>query len=143
MPNRIVHFEIEAKDKERAKKFYTQAFDWKMNQQGANMGGYIVVKTGETTGELKDMGVNGGIFQREKKKLNAYSCVIGIKDIDKTIKDVKAAGRKVYDDNKTPDGKPLGEKINIPGVGIYVKCDDSEGNRFTLLQPSPDMMPKS
>jgi predicted enzyme related to lactoylglutathione lyase len=143
MPNRVVHFEIEAKDKERAKKFYAQAFDWEMDQQGKNMGGYIVVKTGETTGKLKDMGINGGIFQREKKELNAYSCVIGVEDIDKTIKDIKAAGGKVYDDNKTPDGKPLGEKMDIPGVGIYAKCDDPEGNRFTLLQPSPDMIPKS
>jgi uncharacterized protein len=142
MANRVVHFEIEAKDKDRAKKFYADAFGWEMDQQGEDMGGYIVVKTGENTGEMKDMGINGGIFQREKKELNAYSCVIGVEDVDKAIKDVKAAGGKVYDDNQTPDGKPLGEKMDIPGVGIYVKCDDTEGNRFTLLQPSPDMMPK-
>ena len=141
MANRVVHFEIEAKDQERAKKFYARAFGWEMDQQGADMGNYVVVKTGENTGKMEDMGINGGIFQRDKKELNAYSCVIGVEDIDKAIKAVKAAGGKVYDDNVSPDGKPLGEKMDIPHVGIHVKCDDTEGNRFTLLQPSADMMP--
>lgn len=142
MANRVVHFEIEAADKDRASKFYSQAFGWKMDPQGEDFGGYIVVETGKTTGDLKDMGINGGIFEEKEKKLNAYSCVIGVTDIDKAIADVKAAGGKVFDDNKTPDGKLLGEKMDIPHVGIYAKCDDTEGNRFTLLQPSPDMMPK-
>ncbi len=143
MANRVVHFEIEAKDAKRAKDFYASAFGWKMEEQGEDFGGYIIVKTGENTGDMKDIGINGGIYQEEQKKLNAFSCVIGVDDVDKAIADVKAAGGKVFDDNKTPDGKVLGEKMDIPGIGIYVKCEDTEGNRFTLLQPSPDMTPKS
>lgn len=139
MPNRIVHFEIEAKDKARATKFYEQVFGWKMQDTGPDMGGYVVVTTGAFN-DPKDPGINGGIYQEEKKELNAYSCVVGVEDIDKAIADVKTAGGKVFDDNKTPDGKVLGEKMDIPTVGIYAKCEDTEGNRFTLLQPSPDMM---
>jgi len=136
MPNRIVHFEIEAKDKERAKKFYSDAFGWKMDPQPEEYGGYITV----TTGDPKEPGgINGGIYQEENKLINAFSCVVAVDDIDKAIEDVKKAGGKVFDDNKTPDGKMLGEKIDIPGIGIYVKCEDTEGNRFTLLQPSSDM----
>ncbi len=143
MPNRVVHFEIAAKDKNRAKKFYSQAFGWKMDEQGEEMGNYVVVETGKQL-DTKDWGINGGIFQADPKHdLNAYSCTIGVEDIDKAIRDVKAAGGKVYDDNSTPDGKILGEKMDIPGVGIYAKCDDTEGNRFTLLQPYPgEWMPK-
>ena len=143
MANRVVHFEIEATDVNRAKEFYSKAFGWEMDQQSEEFGNYVVVKTGENTGEMKDIGINGGIFQEEKKQLNAYSCVIGVDDVDKAIADVKGAGGKVFDDNKTPDGKVLGEKMDIPGIGIYVKCEDTEGNRFTLLQPSPDMTPKT
>jgi len=141
MGNRVVHFEIEAQDTNRAKKFYTDAFGWKMEQMGGDFGNYVVA----TTGDPKEPGgINGGIFQGgEKKELNAYSCVIGVDEIDKAIQDVKKAGGKVFDDNKTPDGQNLGEKMDIPGVGIYAKCEDTEGNRFTLLQPSPDMSPKS
>jgi len=36
MANRIVHFEIEAKDTKRASKFYHSAFGWKMDQQIPN-----------------------------------------------------------------------------------------------------------
>lgn len=130
MANRVVHFEIEAKDKERAKKFYTDAFGWKMEQMGKDFGDYIVV----TTGDPKEpMGINGGIFQgKDKKELNAYSCIIAVEDVNKAITDVKAAGGKVL----------TGKSDNIPGVGLYTKCEDTEGNRFTLLQPSQDMMPK-
>ena len=144
MANRVVHFEIEAKNKERAKKFYTDALGWKMDQQGEEMGNYVVVETGKPN-DTKDWGINGGIFQsQDKKELNAYSCVIGVENIDKAISDVKKAGGKIYDDNRTPDGKLLGEKMDIPGVGIYAKCDDTEGNRFTLLQPAPgEWMPKN
>ena len=28
--------------------------------------------------------------------------------------------------------------MDIPGVGIYAKCEDTEGNRFTLLQPTEE-----
>src|SRR5579872_185016 len=137
MANRVVHFEIEAKDKERAKKFYSEAFGWKMDAQPEEYGGYVVV----TTGDPKEPGgINGGIYQEDKKKLNAFSCVVAIDDVDQAIVAVKKAGGKVFDDNVTPDGKKLGEKMDIPGIGIYVKCEDTEGNKFTLLQPSPDMM---
>ncbi len=140
MANRVVHFEIEAKDKEKLTKFYSDAFGWEMDEQPAEYGGYVVVKTGENTGKIEDIGINGGLFQVDKKELNAYSCTIGVDNIDKAIANIKAAGGKVFDDNKTPDGKVLGEKIDIPMVGIYAKCEDPDGNRFTLLQPSPDMI---
>ena len=88
----------------------------------------------------KDPGINGGIFPADngKKELNAYRCVIGVDDIDKAIKDVKAAGGKIQD-IIDPNGKNLGEKSDIPGIGIWAKCEDTEGNFFSLLQPSPDM----
>lgn len=127
MPNRVVHFEIEAKDKDRAKKFYADAFGWGMSQMDSDAGSYIVV----TTGDPKEpMGINGGIFEVKKKELNAYSCVVAVDDIKKAMADVKAAGGNVL--SEKPD--------DIPGVGLYAKCEDTEDNRFTLLQPSMDMM---
>lgn len=130
MANRVVHFEIEAKDKEKAKKFYTEVFGWKMDQMGEDFGGYVVV----TTGDPKEPGgINGGIFQVSKKEFNAFRCVIDVGDIQKAIADVKKAGGKVL--NEKPD--------DVPNVGLYVKCEDTQGNNFALLQPSPDMTPKS
>jgi predicted enzyme related to lactoylglutathione lyase len=140
MANRVVHFEIEAQDRERAKKFYAEAFGWKMDQMSDDMGGYVTI----TTGDPKEPnGINGGLFQVGKKELNAFSCVVSVDDADKAIEDVKQAGGKVLSGGKDNQGNELGEKVDIPGIGIYVKCEDTEGNRFTLLQPSPDMTPKA
>ncbi len=128
MANRIVHFEIEAKDPKRAKEFYSKAFGWGMQEGGEEYGGYITVITGDPK---EPGGINGGIFKPDgEKELNAYSCVVAVDDINKAVEDVKAAGGKVLDD------KP----VNIPGVGIYAKCEDTERNRFSLLQPDMSSM---
>jgi len=34
-------------------------------------------------------------------------------------------------------GRVLGEPMEIPGVGLYVSFDDTEGNRMSILQPVP------
>jgi len=145
MANRVVHFEIPATDIKRAGDFYTKAFGWEMQTQGPEYGGYVVAMTGPEglPKDIKDTGINGGIYQTDKKDVNAYRCVIGVENIDKAIADVKAAGGKVYNDNKAPDGTVLGEKMDIPQVGVWAKCEDTEGNLFSVLQPSPDMMSKS
>jgi len=129
MPNRIVHFEIEAADQDRAAKFYSQAFGWQMQQMGPDMGNYVVV----TTGDPKEPGgINGGIFSSPPggtKELNAFSCVVGVENIDQAISGVKAAG-----------GQVLGDKMDIPNVGTFVRCKDTEGNIFTMLQALPGSM---
>jgi predicted enzyme related to lactoylglutathione lyase len=129
MPNRVVHFEVEAADPERAKAFYAQAFGWQMQQMGEEMGNYIVV----TTGDPKEPGgINGGIYHTPPgatKEINAFSCVIGVDDIDQMVGKVRSAG-----------GQVLGDKMDIPGIGTFARCKDSEGNFFTLLQPLPTSM---
>jgi uncharacterized protein len=129
MTNRIVHFEIEAADRERARNFYSQAFGWQMQQMGDEMGQYVVVTTGDPH---EPGGINGGIFGTPPgatKELNAYSCVVGVENIDESMANVKAAG-----------GQLLGDKMDIPTVGTYVRCKDTEGNIFTMLQPLPSSM---
>ena len=129
MGNRVVHFEVETKDIDRASKFYSEAFGWEMQPQGKEYGNYVVAVTGDPK---EPMGINGGLFQVDQKKLNAYRCIIGVDNIEKAIKDVKDAGGKIVGDK--PD--------DIPYVGLFIRGEDTEGNVFGLLQPSPDMMPK-
>lgn len=129
MPNRVVHFEIEATDRERAKSFYAQAFGWELQQMGADMGDYVVVITGDPK---EPGGINGGIFGSPpgaQKELNAYSCVVGVDNIDESMVKVKSAG-----------GELLGDKMDIPTVGTFIRCKDTEGNIFTMLQPLPGSM---
>ena len=129
MPNRIVHCEIEAADPARAKNFYSQAFGWQMQQMGEDMSNYVVVITGDPK---EPGGINGGIFMTPKgatKELNAYSCVVGVDNIDEAMQKVKAAG-----------GELMGGKMDIPTVGTFARCKDTEGNIFTMLQPLPTSM---
>ena len=124
MPNRIVHFEIEAADRNRARNFYAQAFGWEMQQMGADMGDYVVVITGDPK---EPGGINGGIFGTAagaQKELNGFSCVVGVDNIDESITKVKSAG-----------GQVLGDKMDIPTIGTFARCKDTEGNIFTMLQP--------
>ncbi len=144
MPNRVVHFEIEAEDPKRASKFYSDAFGWTTQEQGDQYSGYIVVQSGPAMPDPKDWGINGGIFKADgdKKLLNAFRCVIGVEDIDKAVADVKAAGGKVEGHILNDKGEDMGEKVEIPGIGTWAKCEDTEGNLFSVLQPSPDMTSK-
>ena|SRR3712207_3766880 len=126
MPNRIVHFEIEASNQQRAKQFYAQAFGWGLEQLGEDMGNYVVVTTGDPQ---EPGGINGGIYSTPPgggKELNAFSCVIGVDDIDEAMGNVSAAG-----------GQLVGDKMDIPGIGTFARCKDTEGNFFTILQPLP------
>lgn len=144
MPNRVVHFEIAATNAKRASDFYSKAFGWNVEVQGEEYGGYVLVTSGpQIPTNIQDVGINGGIYEVKEKDVNAFRCVIGVDDIDKAISDVKSAGGKVFDDNIGPDGKPCGEILDIPKIGRFAKCEDTEGNIFSLLQPSMDIMEKS
>ena len=100
-----------------------------MMHMGPDMGNYIVAQTTETDqqGMVKTPGaINGGFFDYKDDDLNrAPHLVISVDDLDESIKAVEEAG-----------GKAEGEKMNIPGVGIYVSFRDSEDNVVGMLQAS-------
>jgi predicted enzyme related to lactoylglutathione lyase len=133
--NPVVHFEMPAEDRRRMADFYTRAFGWQTQQLGPEMGNYIVVMTTESdeSGPKRPGAINGGFFTKTKD--NPYpSVVIAVDDIKTAMKKVEEAGGKVLGGSSAP-----GEPDDIPGVGLYVSIVDTEGNRVSLLQPSPRM----
>ncbi|MBX4210970.1 VOC family protein [Candidatus Parcubacteria bacterium] len=127
MANRVIHFEIQADDLNRAKNFYEKALGWKITQaMTKEQGGmdYWSLDTG------KGPGIGGGMYQRPKSgdKLYTYDCTIAVEDIDKAIDAVKKNGGTI---DPNPDGK---DKGMIPGVGWFAKAKDPEGNKFGLMQ---------
>jgi len=124
----VVHFEMPYESSERLIKFYSQAFGWKMQQFGEEMGNYVTAATTETdeNNMIKNPGaINGGFFPKNADSAQYPSVVIAVDDINDSIKKVADAG-----------GKILGEPVEIPGIGQYVSFNDTEGNRLSLLQPS-------
>jgi uncharacterized protein len=128
--NRVVHFEIHAKDLDKAQKFYGDVFGWKITDLGAQMGGYRMVETGADEAGAKWPGINGGITPRMGEPaasgapVNAFVCTIGVDNLDTYIDKVKKAG-----------GTMALDKMDVPGVGLLAYCKDLEENIFGILQP--------
>ncbi|OIO56005.1 MAG: glyoxalase [Alphaproteobacteria bacterium CG_4_10_14_0_2_um_filter_63_37] len=123
--NPVVHFEMPYEDAARAIAFYEQAFGWKMQALGEEMGGYVLATTveGQAQPGAPSGGINGGLFPKDPAMpAQVPSVVIGVGDIEQAMAKVTAAG-----------GKVLGEPMPIPGVGLYVSFFDTEGNRVSIL----------
>ena len=132
MNNRPIHFEVQADDAERAKKFYESTLGWKIEKSkmpGVEME-YWMVETGEGPG------INGGIYKRTDgaRTLHNFDCTISVDDIDKVIAAIKANGGKI----EPWEGK---EKWEMKGLGWFSRATDTEGNTFGLLQAT-DWQPK-
>ncbi len=125
MANRVVHFEIQADDIERAKKFYEKTLGWKISQMMTKEQGGMDY-WGLVTGPDGAPGINGGMYQRPKdRKLTTYDCTIAVENIDEAIAAVTENGGTIRQD-----------KMEIPGVGWFASALDTEGNTFGIMQPT-------
>ncbi|NMM78476.1 glyoxalase [Acidovorax sp. SRB_14] len=127
--NSVVHFEMPYDDQARMTKFYEQAFGWQTKALGEAMGNYVLATTTETDerGPKKPGAINGGFFPKKPDWPAQHpSVVIAVDNITEAMKQVQRAG-----------GSVLGEPMEIPGVGQYVSFTDTEGNRVSMLQPTP------
>jgi len=140
--NSVVHFEMGYFDRERMKNFYQSAFGWNLQQMGAEMGNYIVAQTTETDekGMVKTPGaINGGFYGKTDNPLShAPSVVISVQDIKSAMKAVEAGGGKILGAMDESGGHSM-EPMMIPGVGLWISFQDTEGNRVSLLQPGNGM----
>ena len=125
--NPVTHFELPYHDARRASHFYETVFGWELQPLGEDMGNYILATTA-----IEDVipgspagAINGGLYPYKKDWPDQYpSVVIGVGDINETMKAIIANG-----------GEVLGNPRVIPGFGDYVAFRDTEGNRLSLMQP--------
>ena len=125
--NRVVHFEIPAQDLNRAKKFYSENFGWKLTQFGPEMGNYVLAQTGPTdeNGMPQDKAfINGGLMNREPSATSPV-IVIAVGDADAAVEQITKSG-----------GKLVGEILDIPNVGRYARVQDTEGNVIGVIKPT-------
>jgi predicted enzyme related to lactoylglutathione lyase len=125
--DRVVHFEIPADDVERAKRFYSENFGWKLNQLGPEVGNYVLVHTGPTDehGMPQERAfINGGLMRRDPSASSPV-LVIAVDDADAAVEKVKKSG-----------GRLVGEILDIPNVGRYARVQDTEGNVIGVIKPA-------
>lgn len=126
--NPVVHFELPYENADRAAAFYRAAFGWQTQQLDAAMGNYVVVTTAtaDAKADAPRGAINGGLYQKKADFPAQYpSVVIGVEDLEQSMRVVRDAG-----------GKVLGEPMDIPGIGRYVSFLDTENNRNSMLQPN-------
>lgn len=127
--NRVVHFDVHAKDLDKMQKFYESVFGWKITDLGPQMGNYRMVDSGKDAPGTQWPGINGGITPRMGdapkggEPVNAFVCTIDVEDIDATLKKIEAAGGTIATD-----------KMEVPGVGTLAFRKDPDGNIFGVLQ---------
>lgn len=127
--NPVVHFEMPYDNRSRMAKFYEDAFGWRTQMLGDEMGNYVLATTTESgdCGPKNPGAINGGFFPRKPDWPAQHpSVVVAVDDIRASMQQVAEAG-----------GEVLGEPMEIPGVGQYVAFMDTEGNRVSMLQPVP------
>lgn len=117
---RVIHFELPADDPQRAIAFYESAFEWKIEKWEGPMDYWLI-----TTGPEDEPGIDGAIARRSEDAFTTEN-TIGVESVDEALKKIEAAG-----------GKIISPKGAVPGVGWVAYCEDTEGNRFGLMQDDP------
>ena len=124
--SRVVHFDIQVDDVERAKAFYAAAFGWEFQDYGAFMAGEY---WGVLTGPDDEPGISGGLLPRPVpapgpgQGANAFVCTVQVEDYDAAEAAILAAGGEV--------AMPKTALTGMAWQGYYL---DTEGNTFGLHQ---------
>lgn len=129
--SRVVHFEIQADNPERAAAFYREVFGWSIERwDNPNMEYWIVMTAAKGS---KEQGINGGLLKRPGKApkkdcgANAFVCTVEVKSFDEFAKRIFDAG-----------GTILMPKFALPKMAWQGYFLDTEGNAFGLHQADPN-----
>jgi predicted enzyme related to lactoylglutathione lyase len=114
---RVVHFEINADEPERALKFYERVFGWEFTNWEGPME-YWLIKTGEED----EPGINGGLIRRKDPNASVINTV-EVPSVDEYSEKVRENG-----------GEIVIPKMPIPGVGYVAYFQDTEGNVFGIIE---------
>jgi len=118
---RVIHFELNVKDVDKALKFYKTVFGWKIEKWEGPIDYWLIM-----TGEENKPGIDGGLGYEEKDFPKVVN-TIDVDNIDEIIKKVEENG-----------GKIIREKHAVPGVGWLAYFQDTEGIVTGIMQNDPD-----
>jgi uncharacterized protein len=121
MPNNIAHFDIEANDIDRARRFYQQVFGWRFEAWGPP--DFYMIHTGSA----EEPGIHGSMSKRAEPVVGrgrvGYECTVSVDDLGAIKSAVIANG-----------GKILLDEYEIAGVGKMIRFEDSEGNILCAMR---------
>jgi predicted enzyme related to lactoylglutathione lyase len=116
---RPVHFEFVAADPERAQRFWSGVFGWRIEKWDGPQP-YWLVTTGEDA-----PGIDGGIMAAaDGFEAGQTILTVGVESVDDTTARVQSEG-----------GTVVSPKMPVPGVGWLAYCQAPGGAIFGVLQP--------
>ena len=116
VPGNICWFEIPADKPERAKAFYGKLFGWKINAF-PGMEDYWHIETGGA-----DASPDGAVMKR-MHPAHTITSYIMVPSVTKSMAKVKKLG-----------GKVCVPKTEVPKMGYFAVCLDTEKNMFALWE---------
>jgi predicted enzyme related to lactoylglutathione lyase len=115
-PASIIWFEIPADNPERAKKFYSSLFGWKI-KKFPGMADYWHIDTGGANDSP-----DGGLMAR-KSPQHPITNYVNVASLDKAAAKVEQLG-----------GKICMPRTEVPEMGFFAVCQDTENNMFALWE---------
>ncbi len=125
MNGQVVHFEVPAKDLDRAKAFYSKVFGWKTRDVEMPGMKYVLVTTTKVDKEGRPTepgSINGGMMKLTKP-FRGPIITMQVEDIAKSLKTVEKLG-----------GKTVVGRTAMGEWGYYGYFEDSEGNLMGLFE---------
>jgi len=117
MSNPFVHVELNTNDVAKARSFYAQLFDWKLEDMPMEGGSYTMINVGEGTG--------GGMMKHPMAGApSMWLSYVLVSDIDAATKKVKALG-----------GTVMKDKTEVMGMGWLAIIVDPTGAMLGLWKP--------
>jgi uncharacterized protein len=123
--DKVVHFEIPIKNYDRAKKFYTELFDWQINEWPGSKFKYGMSTTTPTdkNGPQEPGAINGALMEPTEIFEHMTMITIAVSSIEKYLTKITKAG-----------GKTLMPKSKVGDMGFMARFSDSEGNVVGLWE---------
>lgn len=125
MSNRVVHFEIQVDEPQRAINFYKSVFGWEFIKWEGSDTEYYMIMTAPS--DSKESGINGGLLKRPKPKpgkdlgTNAFVCTVQVDDYDDIEKKIIEGG-----------GITVLPKTALTGMAWQGYYLDTQGNVFGI-----------
>jgi len=114
MANPFVHIELQTKDVEKSKKFYTSMFGWKLEEYPAM--NYTIIDVGEGTG--------GGMMKKPMPEIpDNWLPYILVDDVAASTKKAESLGATIAKD-----------VTEVPDMGWFSVIIDPNGAAFGLWQ---------
>ena len=111
MGKKVVHVEFPAQDLDRAQRFWEGVGGWSIEDAGMPGIDYRMFQEGDQGGAVYPM-----------EDMQGPIVYYGSDDIDADLAKVRELGGEAE------------EKQPIPHVGWFARCEDTEGNAFSLFQ---------